>query len=53
MAGKRQKPGAKGLLGKILKAPGKAGEGLATYLLEGLYIKKGKKSGGAKFVKPN
>jgi hypothetical protein len=50
MAGKRVKAKG-GLLDKIVSAPKKAGAGLATYLLEGLYIKKGKKSPGAKSVK--
>ena len=53
MAGKRQKPGASGLLGKITGAPGKAGAALAQYLLKGLYIpKKGKGAKGAKTVRP-
>ena len=52
MAGKKTvRTGAKGALDKIMSAPGKAGSALATYLLEGLYIKKGKKAGGAKTVK--
>jgi hypothetical protein len=52
MGQKTIKPGAKGLLGKIMSAPGKAGAGLAEYLLKGLYIKKGKGAKGAKSVKP-
>lgn len=41
MAGKRVKAKG-GILDKIVSAPKKAGEGLADYLLNGLYIKKSK-----------
>lgn len=50
MAGKRVKAKG-GLVNKITSAPKRAGAGMATYLLKGMFIDGGKRKGGAKRVK--
>ena len=50
MGSKTVKPKGKGPLAYIKRKSGEAGKGLATYLLKGMYIGKGKGT-GAKRVK--
>ena len=51
MAAKREKAKGKGLLGAIQRKSNAAGEGLANYLLKGLFLKGKKRKTGAKSVK--